>query len=285
MISAKEYNIKWTRLLVKNKDKDKGYSYIDFFGEFEYDINPETSGGDLMAKIAKMKAFAAGKPVPKNKNEEDKPKPIILRTKNIWVEGTRDNFAMYIYNNKSDSDDEEEKKFYFKASNYGSIGSGSTTFFKLFQGTKKSDTKNPTFYSLRYKDGIPLIICNDPKIPEKYFILNGNKFGHTKNIDMAVKQSVMNFYRFADEKTTKIIKDYEDEQERIRLKKLRLEKEAALRAALKAKIIKYSIIGGSILLLLVIIYFVFLRKSGKKKKLKKLPNYINDDDDDDDDDE
>ena len=52
--------------------------------------------------------------------------------------------------------------------------------YKLFQGTKKTDTKTPTFYSLRYKDGIPIIVCNDISIPEKYFILDGSKFSHTE---------------------------------------------------------------------------------------------------------
>ena len=84
------------------------------------------------------------------------------------------------------------------------------------------------------------------------------------------------FYRFADDIARKKVKDYEDEQERIRLEKLRLEKEARERA----KMIKYAIIGGSVLVLLVIVYFVFLRKSGKKKlrrrRPKKLPIYVKD---------
>jgi len=124
-----------------------------------------------------------------------------------------------------------------------------------------------------------LIICNDYKIPEKYFVLNGRMFGHTKDINMALEQSKMNFYRFADDITRKKVKDYEDEQERIRLEKLRLEREAKERAEFKAKMIKYAIIGGSVLLLLVIIYFVFLRKSGKKRirrRPEKLPNYVDD---------
>ena len=275
-MSASNYNKKWILKLVENKNKDKGYSYIDFFGQFEYDVNPETSGGNMMAKFAKLQALMDGKPIPKDEPEEDKPKPIILRTKKIWVEGTRDNFSMYMYNDNSDSSNEEEKKFYFRAENYGS---GSTTFYKLFQGTKKTDTKTPTFYSLRYKDNIPIIVCNDISIPEKYFILDGSKFSHTSDINIAKEQSLLNFYRFADEKTAKVIRDYEEEQERIRLEKLRLEREAKERAEFKAKMIKYAIIGGSVLVLLVIIYFVFLRKSGKKRlrrRPKKLPNYVKD---------
>ena len=278
MVSAIEYNKDWTLKLVKNKNKDKGFSYIDFFGEFEYDVNPDTSGGSAMKRAARLLAKLDGKDLPEE-DEKDKPKPIYLRSKKVWVEGTRDNFSMYLYNTKSESEDEEEKKFYFKAENYGSPGSGSSTFFKLLQGTEKSDTKSPTFYSLRYKDGIPLIICNDYKIPEKYFVLNGRMFGHTKDINMALEQSKMNFYRFADDITRKKVKDYEDEQERIRLEKIRLKKEAEERAAFNAKIKTISIIGGSVLLLLVIIYFVFLRKSGKKRirrRPEKLPNYVDD---------
>lgn len=279
MVSAIEYNKDWTLKLVKNKNKDKEFSYIDFFGEFEYDVNPDTSGGSAMKRAARLLAKLDGKDLPEE-DEKDKPKPIYLRSKKVWIEGTRDNFSMYLYNTKSESENEEEKKFYFKAENYGSPGSGSSTFFKLLQGTEKSDTKSPTFYSLRYKDGFPLIICNDYKIPEKYFVLNGRTFSHTKNINMALEQTKMNFYRFADDIARKKVKDYEDEQERIRLEKLRLEREAKERAEFKAKMIKYAIIGGSILVLLVIIYFVFLRKSGKKRirrrRPKKLPNYVED---------
>ena len=276
MTSAEEYNKEWTLKLVKNKRKFPNNSWIDFFGEFEYDINPDTKSGDGMAKALALIAKLDGKEVPEDEPDEDKPKPIYLRSKRVWVEGTRDNFSMYLYDNNSESEDEEEKKYYFKAENYGSPGSGSSSFFKLLNGSEKSDSESPTFYSLRYKDNLPIIYCNDFKIPEKYFILSGRNFSHTKNINVALEQTKMNFYRFADDIARKKVKDYEDEQERIRLEKLRLEKEARERA----KMIKYAIIGGSVLVLLVIVYFVFLRKSGKKKlrrrRPKKLPIYVKD---------
>tara|TARA_B110000908_G_C10205247_1_gene427394 strand:+ start:444 stop:1262 length:819 start_codon:yes stop_codon:yes gene_type:complete len=271
MISVDEYNKKWVLELVKHKKEE--YSFINFFGEFEYNVSNIGSGGFDLKKLEKLNALMNDKPIPKEKiKKEKKPKDIIIKSRKIWVEGTRDNFSMYLYDNNSKSEDENDKKYYFRSEHYSGYTKNSIS--------KKVGKKQPTFYSLRYsKDGYPIIFCNQTNIPKKYFILSGNKYEHTNDIKKAIRQSVKNFYFFADDITKKKIKKYEDQQRKIKLEKLRLKKEAEEAAAFKAKIIKFSIIGISIILIMIVVYFVFLRKPGKKNKM--LVNYVETDDDDD----
>ena len=240
MIQDLEYNRQWNDKLFKNhllgKTKETD-SYIKFFSEIEHKI----SGNDgLDLSVLNNLEDKKTKPKPIEKKE-------VLKSDQLWVEGKRSSFALYLWDSKSDT------KYYLTANYY----SNSKYFSYSFSSSSK------TMYALRYFNNYPVIVCLDDKIPKKYFIIDGNSFKHTYNINKAISQSVKNYYFFNDDITNNIIRKIEE----------KIEKQLAH----DAKIKKYIIIGSvtiSVIILLVLIYiFVF-----KKKK-----NIVYDDDDDDDD--
>lgn len=232
---ATNYTKEWHEKLFKNKDEE--YSFIEFFGNIRYDLDPLASDKKTtnMLKLAKG-LITADEMV----NAQDNSQVYALRK--IWVEGTRDSFAMYMYN------DAKETNHYFRAAYYTS-----TKYYAY-----SVDTKKKTFYALKYYKGIPIIECLDSAIPKKYFILEGEKFAHTNDIEKAMEQSLKNFYFFKDEITDQAIKDYIAEQERIRQEKLAAEK--------MRKMMKIGGIILAILLILFLVYWFVIRKSKKNKK-------------------
>lgn len=232
MISADEYNRIWTEKLVKNKKEE--FSFIDFFGFVEYDT------------IEKMPSFDIGK-------KKEKQPTNFIRSQRIWVEGTRDNFAIYIYDEKNDTN------YYFKADYYAN------TKAYVYRVLPKDQNKK-TFYSIKYYQNYPVIVTLDEKIPKKYLIISGGKFAHTSDVNKALKQSLKNFYYFNDDITKKLIKEYEDHQ--LLLKRLKM--------------------GGIVLLviiLLIVAYIMYKKFTKPKKSLIIDEGYYDDYGDYEDDDE
>ena len=158
------------------------------------------------------------------------PKPKYITSKRVWVEGTRDNFVMYLYDENGDTEASygDEFKYYFHSSKW----TQGHTF------AKKSSGKKPTYYSLKYtKAGFPIIYCNDLNIKKKFFIIEGSSYRHTNSIPLAEQQTKKNFYYFYDEITKKNVTIYLKEQRRIKEEKARLAREAKLAAEKKPKLL------------------------------------------------
>lgn len=232
MISAKEYNTQWNKKLVKNKEETA--SYIKFFSELEHNLSGNTGGG---------LDFSALDSVGKDKKPETPVKKELLKSDQLWVEGKRSSFALYLWDPKT------ETNYYLKAGYFSNSKYYSYSF----------STSSKTMYALRYFNNYPIIVCLDDKIPKKYFIIEGNSFKHTNDVNKAIYQSVQNFYFFKDEITNEIIK--------------KIEAAEAHAAKIKKYIIIASVSIGVIILLIIIYKFAF---SGKKKKTVVYDDYDED---------
>lgn len=222
MISANEYNIEWNKKIIENKNESD--SFIKFFSEIEHNLSGNTNGG-LDLSILDNKSDG--------KKQAPAVKKDLLKSDKLWVEGKRSSFALYLWDPKS------ETKYYLKAGYFSNTKYYSYSF----------STSSKTMYSLRYFNNYPVIVCIDNKIPKKYFIIKGNSFEHTNNINNAIYQSVQNLYFFKDEITDGIIKKIEADKAHV------------------AKIKKYILIGSisiSVIIVLIVIYNIAF--SGKKKK-------------------
>tara|TARA_B100000768_G_scaffold148241_1_gene142108 strand:+ start:4389 stop:5090 length:702 start_codon:yes stop_codon:yes gene_type:complete len=232
MISDLEYNRQWNDKLFKNhlrgESKEKN-AYIKFFSEIQHKL----SGDNALD-------FSALNNLEGTKKNEPLEKKEVLKSDQLWVEGKRSSFALYLWDSKSDTN------YYLTASYY----SNSKYFNYSFSSTSK------TMYALRYFNNYPVIVCLDDKIPKKYFIIDGNSFKHTNNINKAISQSVKNYYFFNDDITNTVIK--------------KIEKQLAHDAKIKKYIIIGSVTIGVIILLVLIYIFV----------LKKKKTIVYDDDDD-----
>ena len=240
MISAIEYNKKWNEKLFENK-KEKD-SYIKFFSELEHNLSGSVGGGLDFSALDNI----GKKPVEKKPVEKKE----ILRSDKLWIEGKRSSFALYLWDAKT------KTNYYLKASYYSNT--------KYYNYTFSSSSK--TMYAIRYFNNYPVIVCLDQKIPKRYFLIEGNTYRHTNNVNKAIYQSVQNYYFFNDEITKNIIKKKEEQ----------IAKQKAYDAKMKKYITIASISVGVIILCVIIYKFAF---SGKKKKVIKYSNYDDDDDD------
>lgn len=256
MTENAQYLSDWKKKLYENRNQE--YSFIKFFGNLTYNLNPVSNENRMTNNIKFTKGLITKEELDKLNEGE----PRNVSTNKIWVEGTRESFSIYFYDENYDEEIDINgpnlylSVSYISSTNYYSYG---------------LDKIKKTFYGLRYYKNVPIIYCLDTSIPLKYLILDGDKFLHTNNIEVAYKQSLQNFYFFKDNETVKMIKEYIDEVNRIaeekRLKQLEEEKQQRL--------IKYSIIGGTILIILLILLFVF-RKKTKKSKNYDLDDYADD---------